>query len=113
MSEAVQPSSSDTAPDRSKRHSSVSITGGGAVTGFGWGAKHRWDGFLLGESAVKLTTGLDGCVDGGQAYLSLIADGGDRSDGPSRFMRAARSLPEVKTNAIRNPTKQSATTNVA
>src|SRR5580700_10695254 len=90
MSEAVQPSSSDPTNGGARRHSSVSITGVGAVTGFGWGAKHLWDGFLLGESAVKLTTGLDGFVDGGQAYLSLIADGGDRSDGPSRFMRAAR-----------------------
>ncbi len=101
MSEAVQPSSSDTAPGGSRRHSSVSITGVGAVTGFGWGAKHLWDGFLLGESAVKLTTGLEGFVDGGQAYLSLIADGGDRSDGPSRFMRAARfAAREAITDAL-------------
>src|ERR1700683_2275794 len=68
----------------------TSIVGVGAVTGYGWGAKHLWDGFLLGESAVKLVDGLDGYVDGGQASLSLIADGGDRRDGPSRFMRAAR-----------------------
>jgi 3-oxoacyl-[acyl-carrier-protein] synthase II len=68
----------------------MNITGVGAVTGYGWGSKHLWDGFLLGESAVKLTPGLDGYVDGGQAYLSLIAEGGDRRDGPSRFMRAAR-----------------------
>ena len=60
------------------------------MTGYGWGTKHLWDGFLLGESAVKLTTGLEGFVDGGQAYLSLIADEGDRRDGPSRFMQAAR-----------------------
>jgi 3-oxoacyl-[acyl-carrier-protein] synthase II len=68
----------------------MNITGVGAVTGYGWGAKHLWDGFLLGESAVKLVEGLDGYVDGGRAYLSLISDEGDRRDGPSRFMRAAR-----------------------
>jgi 3-oxoacyl-[acyl-carrier-protein] synthase II len=79
----------------------MSITGVGAVTGYGWGTKHLWDGFLLGESAVKLTTGLEGFVDGGQAYLSLIADEGDRSDGPSRFMRAARfAAREAITDAL-------------
>ncbi len=68
----------------------MSITGVGAVTGYGWGKKHLWDGFLLGESAVKKTTGLDGYVDGGFAYISTIPDEGDRRDGPSRFMQALR-----------------------
>ncbi len=68
----------------------MSITGVGAVTGYGWGTKHLWDGFLLGESAVTLTGGLEGYVEGGEAYLSLITDEGDRRDGPSRFMQAAR-----------------------
>ncbi len=90
MSEVVQSSSSDTGTRILRPGMPMSITGVGAVTGYGWGAKHLWDGFLLGKSAVKLTTGLEGYVDGGQAYLSLIADGGDRNDGPSRFMRAAR-----------------------
>ena len=30
------------------------------------GSKHLWDGFLLGESAVKLVAGLDGYVKGGR-----------------------------------------------
>jgi 3-oxoacyl-[acyl-carrier-protein] synthase II len=90
MSDAPQPSSSPSSRGGSGRGNPITITGVGAVTGYGWGAKHLWDGFLLGESAVKLVTGLDGFVDGGQAYLSLIADEGDRRDGPSRFMRAAR-----------------------
>jgi 3-oxoacyl-[acyl-carrier-protein] synthase II len=89
MSEAA-PSPSGSPPHGSGRAAPVNIAGVGAVTGYGWGAKHLWDGFLLGESSVKLTGGLEGYVDGGQAYLSLIADGGDRRDGPSRFMRAAR-----------------------
>lgn len=66
------------------------IVGLGAVTGYGWGSKHLWDGFNLGESAVTLVTGLEGYVDGGEAYLALIADEGDRHDGPSRFARAVR-----------------------
>ncbi len=88
MSEPVQSSSSEPASRQSRRHSSTNITGVGAVTGYGWGKKHLWDGFLLGESAVKLVTGLEGYVDGGQAYLSLVADEGDRRDGPSRFMKS-------------------------
>ena len=89
MSDPVQPASRF-GPGRPGRDFPMSITGVGAVTGYGWGSKHLWDGFLLGESAVTLTTGLDGYVEGGQAYLSLISDEGDRHDGPSRFMRAAR-----------------------
>jgi 3-oxoacyl-[acyl-carrier-protein] synthase II len=68
----------------------MAIAGVGAVTGYGWGVKHLWDGFLLGESSVKLTTGLDGFVDGGQAYVSTITAEGGRPGGPSRFMRALR-----------------------
>jgi 3-oxoacyl-[acyl-carrier-protein] synthase II len=90
MSDAVQSSSRDATRRRSGGDTPANIVGVGAVTGFGWGAKHLWDGFLLGESAVTLTTGLEGFVDGGQAYLSLIADEGDRRDGPSRYTRAAR-----------------------
>ena len=101
MSEAVQPSSGDPIPQGAGRVNAMSIAGVGAVTGYGWGAKHLWDGFLLGESAVKLVNGLDGYVDGGQAYLSLIADEGDRNDGPSRFMRAARfAAREAITDAL-------------
>jgi len=101
MSEAVQSSSSEPMPGSTARGDPMNIVGVGAVTGFGWGTKHLWDGFLLGESSVKLTTGLDGYVDGGQAYLSLIADEGDRRDGPSRFMRAARAAArEAITDAL-------------
>jgi 3-oxoacyl-[acyl-carrier-protein] synthase II len=78
-------SSSATAPSYR-----TGIAGVGAVTGYGWGAKRLWDGFNVGESAVTLVTGLDGYVAGGEAYLSLIADEGDRHDGASRFTRAVR-----------------------
>ncbi len=87
MSEGTLPGTSE---PMIRRSVPTSITGVGAVTGYGWGRKHVWDGFLLGESAVRLTTGLDGYVDGGQAYLATITDEGDRKDGPSRFMQALR-----------------------
>jgi 3-oxoacyl-[acyl-carrier-protein] synthase II len=88
MSEGLPQPSPSSAPGR--RGSPISVTGVGAVTGYGWGRKHLWDGFLVGESAVKLVTGLDGYVKGGQAYLSLITDEGDGRDGPSRYMQAVR-----------------------
>src|SRR5665213_2998590 len=78
-------------PNKSiRRFAPANIAGVGAVTGYGWGRKHVWDGFLLGESAVRLTKGLEGYVDGGEAYLATITDEGDRRDGPSRFMQALR-----------------------
>ena len=89
MSEEAHSSPSE-AGRKFGRETPASITGVGAVTGFGWGRKHTWDGFLLGDSAVKLTDGFDGFVDGGSAYVSAIAPGGDRRDGPSRFMQAVR-----------------------
>ncbi len=89
MTGAVLPSTARRPPSDAPR-STIHITGAGAVTGYGWGTKHLWDGFLLGESAVRLATGLEGYVDGGYAYLSLIADEGDRRDGASRFMQALR-----------------------
>ena len=87
MSEVVHRSSSE---HRAQQAPKINITGVGAVTGYGWGTKHTWDGFLLGESAVKRTEGLDDYVDGGVAYLSRITDEGDRRDGTSRFMQALR-----------------------
>ncbi len=73
----------------------VTIAGVGAVTGYGWGTKHLWDGFLLGESAVKLTRMpyyAEDADDLGShsAYIATVAAEGDRSDGPSRFTRALR-----------------------
>lgn len=90
MSEDLPQSWPPPAPPSRERSAGINIIGVGAVTGYGWGRKHVWDGFLLGESAVKLVTGLGEFVAGGEAYLSLINDGGDRRDGPSRFMQAFR-----------------------
>ena len=98
MSEGTLPGTTERT---ARRHAPTSITGVGAVTGYGWGRKHVWDGFLLGESAVRLTTGLDGFVDGGEAWLATITDEGDRRDGPSRFMQALRfAAREAITDAL-------------
>ena len=68
MSDAVQ-SSPPRSPAPWSGHSvrPANIVGVGAVTGYGWGTKHLWDGFFLGESAVKLVSGLEGFVPDGQA----------------------------------------------
>jgi len=101
MSEALRSPSNELAPRRAGRDSPANITGVGAVTGYGWGRKHLWDGFLLGESAVKLTGGLEGYPDGESAYIATIADGGDRRDGPSRFMQSMRfAAREAVTDAL-------------
>lgn len=101
MSNVVQSSSSEPTSPSAGRHGPTNIVGVGAVTGYGWGTKHLWDGFLLGESAVKLVTGLEGYVTGGQAYISQVPDEGDRHDGPSRFMRSVRfSAREAVTDAL-------------
>jgi hypothetical protein len=100
MSDAVQ--SSPPRPPSSWSGRSVrpaNIVGVGAVTGYGWGTKHLWDGFLLGESAVKLVTGLDGYVPGGQAYLSMISDEGD----PRGYCRRARARMEARPGGRTGP----------
>ncbi len=70
--------------------SAMSISGVGAVTGYGWGRKHLWDGLLLGETSVKEHAGFDKYLDTGKAFLSMIPAEGDRRDGPSLFMQAVR-----------------------
>jgi len=101
MSEKV-PSTTDQSSTRGVgRQTPAHIAGVGAVTGYGWGRKHIWDGFLLGESAVKLVSGLEEYVDGGEAYIATVSDEGDRRDGPSRYMRALRfSAREAVTDAL-------------
>ena len=49
MSEGTLPGTTERT---ARRSAPTSITGVGAVTGYGWGRKHVWDGFLLGESAT-------------------------------------------------------------
>jgi 3-oxoacyl-[acyl-carrier-protein] synthase II len=88
MSEALHaPSTSD--HRTADRATPVHVTGAGAVTGYGWGRKRIWDGFLLGESAVKPVPGLDKYLDS-PPYLSVITGSGDIRDGKSRFTQALR-----------------------
>ena len=70
------------------------ITGVGAVTGYGWGSKHIWDGFLLGESAVKLTDG-----------LRRLRRGGDGLPRPDHRRRrpARRAQPVHAGRPVRRP----------
>jgi 3-oxoacyl-[acyl-carrier-protein] synthase II len=65
------------------------ISGIGAVTGYGWGRKHLWDGVMLGESAVVPQPGFAEFFDTDEVWLAKIDPaGGDPADGPSTFSRA-------------------------
>ncbi len=112
MSEAVQSMSRPALPSeavlspggtprRFGRDTPSHIAGVGAVTGYGWGRKHVWDGFLLGESAVKLTKGFPAYREEATAYVAKVTAEGDRRDGPSRFMQAVRfAAREAITDAL-------------
>jgi 3-oxoacyl-[acyl-carrier-protein] synthase II len=67
---------------------SVSICGIGAVTGYGWGRKHLWDGLVLGEPAARLHPGFGEYFKNDEIWVSMIPDGGRSEDGPSKFSRA-------------------------
>ena len=75
---------------RRGRDTPMTIAGVGAVTGYGWGRKQIWDGFRVGESAVRLATGFGEFIKGGSAYAAVIRSSDDEPDGPSRYTRALR-----------------------
>jgi 3-oxoacyl-[acyl-carrier-protein] synthase II len=78
----------------------VHFAGVGAVTAYGWGRDHLASGLLSGVSAVTPHPGYEDAL-GGKAYLAKVPDGGDPSDGPSRFARAIRaSAREAVTDAL-------------
>src|SRR3954447_14318301 len=64
------------------------ISGLGAVTGYGWGRKYLWEGVTSGESAAQLTPGFSGVFDDDEGWMALVPDGGDVTDGRGRFGRA-------------------------
>jgi len=69
-------------------HVPPGVCGIGAVTAYGWGRAALWNGLVSGTEA-------GGWVDGhGPAgrpgWVCLVPDGGDPTDGPSRFARALR-----------------------
>ena len=75
------------------------VTGIGAVTGYGWGRKHLWDGLVLGESAVVPTPGFGEFFDTDELWLAVVSDEGRPEDGPSKF---ARALHAAAREAIEN-----------
>ncbi len=75
---------------RRGRDTPMAITGVGAVTGYGWGRKQIWDGFRLGESAVRLVSDFSEFVPGGSAYAAVIRGSDEGTTGPSRYTRALR-----------------------
>src|SRR5439155_76364 len=67
----------------------MAICGIGAVTGYGWGREALWDGLASGKHAARLEAGYG--ADGDRmAWVARVPDGGQPSDGPSRFVRAMR-----------------------
>jgi len=64
------------------------ISGIGAVTGYGWGRKHLWDGLITGESAVRLHRGFAEAFGRDEIWMGVIPDEGDPADGPSKTSRA-------------------------
>ncbi|MCI4675541.1 beta-ketoacyl synthase N-terminal-like domain-containing protein [Candidatus Mycolicibacterium alkanivorans] len=67
----------------------MTITGIGAVTGYGWGTPPLWDGLLSGKPAARLVAGF-GRSSEENVWLARISDDGDPCDGLSRFARAMR-----------------------
>ncbi|GAB2752610.1 beta-ketoacyl-[acyl-carrier-protein] synthase family protein [Salinifilum aidingensis] len=67
----------------------LDITGLGTVTGYGWGRETLWDGLIAAKPAASLHPGYQ---DAGQqsGWAALVPEGGDPTDGTSRFQRAMR-----------------------
>lgn len=66
--------------------SETDICGIGAVTAYGWGKVHLWDGLLSGTPAASLVDGYGPAPDDA-GWVGLVPDGGDPADG-SLFTRA-------------------------
>jgi 3-oxoacyl-[acyl-carrier-protein] synthase II len=67
----------------------MTITGIGAVTGYGWGKQQLWDGLLSGKPAATLVSGYGRDRDE-TVWLAPVPAGGDPADGASRSARAMR-----------------------
>lgn len=66
----------------------TTVAGIGAVTAYGWGRKHLWDGLVSGESAASKTPGFSSHFDVDEIWVARVPEGGDPNDGSSRFSRA-------------------------
>lgn len=67
----------------------ISITGLGAVTGYGWGRDALWTGLASGKPAAQITVGFGKTRDE-SGWVATIPAGGDLADGSTRFARAMR-----------------------
>jgi 3-oxoacyl-[acyl-carrier-protein] synthase II len=65
----------------------VGIRGIGVVSGYGWGRESLWDGLMAGKPAATEDAGR---APGEAMWVARVPDGGDPSDGASRFARAMR-----------------------
>lgn len=67
----------------------LAISGLGAVTGYGWGLDRLRTGLFSGVPAAVQHDGYGRDRDE-KAWASVVPEGGDPADGPSRFIRAMR-----------------------
>lgn len=68
----------------------VSISGIGAVTGYGWGEKLLREGLYTSDYAVRRHAGFSPAYDDDWAWVAMVEDSSPPSDGPSRMTRAMR-----------------------
>lgn len=66
------------------------ISGVGAVTGYGWGRKHMWDGLVTGESAVRRLSGFGDFFEHDEVWLAAIPDDDGTNQEQSKFSRALK-----------------------
>ncbi|MGZ8178543.1 beta-ketoacyl synthase N-terminal-like domain-containing protein [Williamsia sp. SKLECPSW1] len=64
------------------------ISGIGAVSGYGWGRERLWSGLVSGKPAAAMRAGFG--PDGTPGWVSMVPEGGDPADGPTRYTRAMR-----------------------
>lgn len=67
----------------------TTISGMGAVTGYGWGRDSLWAGLISGKSCASLCPGFGAGLDD-PGWVARIPDEGDSADGKTRFARAMR-----------------------
>src|ERR1700722_914541 len=79
-----------TRPMSARSGSPVSISGIGAVTGYGWGEKLLREGLYSGEYAVRRHPGFSPAYEDDWAWVAMVDDTAPIEDGPSRMTRAVR-----------------------
>jgi 3-oxoacyl-[acyl-carrier-protein] synthase II len=76
-----------TAETESRGRAPAMVCGIGAVTAYGWGRDHLWDGLASGESAVVASSGWESTLGHDVAYMGRIPEI-EHEDPRSRFARA-------------------------